>query len=138
MQDRTPFAIESAFKANRPFILNGRRLNYDDAVDKSGIEPRRLRQMWEARLIDVMTEPAQAAPVQKPPVRRVASKTVLSAQPTPEPAAPAVEQTSAQPEAKAKVVYAQFGKFDVVSAAGEVIAKGLTKDEAQRRVQQIG
>ena len=140
MHDRTPFSLESAFKANRPFVLNGVRLNYDDPVDKVGIEPRRLRQMWESRLIEVTIGQVPAKQPEKPapkaPVRRVVAKAEAAATPAPEAAEAAPEPTEEQ--GKARLVYAQFGKFDVLNAAGDVVAKGLSKDEAQRRLQEIG
>ena len=134
MKDRTPFSLESAFKANRPFLLNGVRLTYEDPVDKTGIEPRRLRQMWEHRLIEVSAASPAPKPPEKPPAKRVAAK---AERPAPSPQKPA-EEPPAPTGGTAHVVYAQFGKWDVVDASGAVLLKGVSKDEAQSRLQQIG
>ena len=137
MKDRA-FTLESAFKALRPFVLNGRRLNYEDPVDTAGIEPRRLRQMWEARLIDVSLDaPAPRAP-EKAPAKRVAAKAATPATSGPQAAvAPVAAPESTGPQ-KARLVYAQFGKYDVVTAAGEVVGKGLNKVEADELVRRYG
>lgn len=63
------YTPESKFKAGRPFTMNGETYNFDDPVDVTGIEPRRLRLMFEARLLEVDTRPAaqrkRSAPVQE-------------------------------------------------------------------------
>lgn len=61
----------SKFKAGRPFVMNGEQYNYDDPVDTTGIEPRRIRLMFEARLLEVDERPEgerKKAPLPPTPV----------------------------------------------------------------------
>ena len=137
MKDRAAFTLESAFRALRPFVLNGRRLNYEDPVDTAGIEPRRLRQMWEARLIDVSLDAPSPRPAEKATAKRVSAKAAQppTSAPKDNPAPVAPPQAQRQ---SARLVYAQFGKYDVVASGGEVVAKGLTKPEAEEVVRRYG
>ena len=100
----------------RPFTMNGKEYGYDEPVDVSGIEVRRVRQMFEARLIDADDS---AAPKQKPqaPAPRVEA--------VPEPApAPQASQ-------KASLRHKGFGKYEVVDAASNVIAGPLSREQAE-------
>ena len=68
MAQQRYYTPDSKFKAGRPFTMNGESYNFDDPVDVTGIEPRRLNLMFEARLLEVDDRPAaqrkRSVPVQ--------------------------------------------------------------------------
>lgn len=127
---RLPFSAESTFKANRPFVLNGIQLGYDDIVDTGDIEERRLFQMYQARLIDVV-EGQNIAPKAKAPK----PKTTKAPKPVEAPApAPVVTADAPADAPKAAAVHKGFGKYNIESSTGEVLASGLSKEEAEKQL----
>lgn len=128
------FDPNGEFKAKRPFTLAGVNLNYDDPVDKSAIEPRRLKQMFEARMIiadDRSPAERKAATTPKAPAKPAGAKKPEKGA-TPSPAAgsaPAGTQASGEP--KAKIENRGFGKgFDIVDQAGTVLKAGIKSKAA--------
>ncbi|CAB4122578.1 hypothetical protein UFOVP36_65 [uncultured Caudovirales phage] len=109
---RKPYEPTARFKANRPFTMNAVDYNYEDAVDVRGIDDRRLRQMYDHRMIEVDDREPGSIP-----------------QPTARAKKPTAAPSSDAPKAKLK--YKGFTKYDVVSASGEVLAAGLSKEDAQ-------
>jgi hypothetical protein len=61
------YTSESKFKAGRPFIMNGEDYNFDDPVDVTGIEPRRIKLMFEANLLEVDERPQEQRKKAPPP-----------------------------------------------------------------------
>lgn len=135
---RLPFSAESTFKANRPFVLNGIQLGYDDIVDTSGIEERRLLQMYQARLIDVAeTNAAPQAKATKPKATKAPKAAPAAPEPVVEaaPEAPAQEPADAPSDApKAVALHKGFGKWNIETPTGDVLVAGLTKEEAARQL----
>ena len=122
MTQRRPFSLDSSFKAGRPFVMNGVTYNFDDPVSVQGIEPRRLRQMYDARMIEVVDEAAgikPAAPVIK-----------IKTPPAPPPEVTPVAEVARGPALRHK----GFGRFEVVDAAGKVLAGPLPKEQAEREL----
>lgn len=132
------FAPTGFYIALRPFTMNGRDYGYDEPVDMTGIEPRRVREMWNARLIE-HAPPPESAP-QKPAKAPQAAKKAPAVETPTAPAPAAVEAPVApvEPADGLRMVSKGFGKWDVVDAAGKVIAAGITKADAERRVTGIG
>lgn len=67
--NREPFNPQAQFTCVKPFVMAGVSYSYGDVVDTAAIEPRRLRQMHEARMIDALTAQRTAA-LLKPPVAK--------------------------------------------------------------------
>jgi hypothetical protein len=126
MYERLPFQIESKFKVVKPFTMNGIPYWYDEPVDITGIEPRRVRQMWDARMIEVM--PAADKPVQA--TEKPAKATKTEAAPTPASAEKPVVEASQEP----RLEHRGFGKYEIVDAAGNVLAGPLPKEQAEREL----
>lgn len=63
---RAPFSPGAEFTCLRPFVMSGVSYSMGDTLDKAGIEHRRLRQMFEARMIEVAPADAPAPPVRQP------------------------------------------------------------------------
>ena len=114
------FNPESKFKALRPFTMNGREYGYDEPVDVAGIEVRRVRQMFDARLIDTDT----GAP--SPPQR-------AAQRPAPQAKAEASPEEHSLP-ATASVRHKGFGRYEVVDAAGNVLATAASKEQAEEEL----
>jgi hypothetical protein len=114
------FNPESKFKALRPFTMNGHQYGYDEPVDVTGIEVRRVRQMFDARLID--TDTGSATPPQKaaePPKQQAQAKPVAAAEEAP---------------AAASVRHKGFGRYEVVDAAGNTLATAASKEQAEEEL----
>jgi hypothetical protein len=107
------FNPESKFKAMRPFTMGGRQYGHDESVDVRGIETRRLRQMFDMRLID--TDKGDAPP----PPRKAAVE-------------PPVKQEVAPvaSDAKASLRHKGFGKYEIVDAQGNTIAGPFQREQA--------
>jgi hypothetical protein len=132
-----PFSPEWTYKVLRDGLLaNGHTYVAGEIFDKSAVPERTLMGLYERRwitpVVEGTTEPAAAvaAQVAEPaPVAAVEPAPVEPvAEPAPEPAAP-VEQ---KPERA--MVHKGFGKYNVEDADGNVIATGLSKEEAQAMV----
>lgn len=132
------FAPTGYYKALRPFTMNGRDYTYDEPVDMTGVEPRRVRLMWENRMIE-HAPPPEAAP-QKPAKAPVAAKKAPAVETPKAPAPAAVEAPAApvEPAEGLRMVSKGFGRWDVVDATGNVVEAGITKADAERRVTGIG
>lgn len=100
------YTRDSKFKAGRPFIMNGENYNFDDPVDVTGIEPRRLSLMFDARLLEVDDRPASQRKRSVP--------------------APAPKQASSA----VKVKNGGFGRWYISTADGENLA-GPFDDKAK-------
>jgi hypothetical protein len=125
MQERAPFIVGSRFKAIRPFVMDGVAYGHDEVVDVSKVETRRVRQMYEAFFIEPVT--ASDAPVAKvEPIRPRREKA-----PAPEPA-PAEAVAPGVPSLR----YKGFGRYEVVSATGEVTGP-MEKAEAERELAKL-
>ena len=140
---RPAFDPSATYKAQRPFTLSGVSLTYEDPVDLAGIEERRVRQMYDARLITMDTRTAEeraalaAAPASpagkpKPTKAATAAKNKKPAQATKP--APAAKPTTGKPVR----VNEGFGKFGVKDAAGELVLTGAPKADADAKLKQLG
>lgn len=66
--NREPFNPEAQFACVKPFVMSGVAYQLGEIVDTGTIEARRLRQMYEARMIEVAKDktPALLKPAVKP------------------------------------------------------------------------
>jgi hypothetical protein len=115
-----PFSPNYRFVCVKPFVMSGRAYERGDEVDTSEIETRRLRQMYEARMVDGV------APEQEP----------LAAS-TKAPKAVAVEPPTGPQEAASgglSMVHKGFSRYYVVDGSGNEVAGPVTKEEATRLV----
>lgn len=134
---RPAYAPSMKLKCRRPFVLSGHSLTYDDPVPTDEIEVRRLRQMYEARLVDVdeRTDAERAAHMKakgspaKPPASPAGAQTTSEA-PKVAPAKKAPSK-AAPDTAKAKVKSQGFGKFGIINpATDEWLVKDLPNKAA--------
>lgn len=112
------FSPHYNFFCVKPFVMGGKTYERGDPVDTAGIETRRLRQMYEARMVDGVA-PAVQPKGQPGPVMPASEPKAATASP------------QAQSEGLA-VVHKGFGRYYVVDAAGKEIAGPVQKEEADR------
>ena len=126
MYERPPFDLKATFKVRKPFVLDGVAFGYEAIVDVSGIEPRRVRQMFDAHMIDIAEPgappPAPAERKQAPPAPATKQARV-KAPPASAPAQAAPGVPSLQ--------HRGFGRYEVVDAAGNVLAGPFAKEQAE-------
>lgn len=119
---RPSFAPDNKFACVKPFVMNGVAYALGDLVDTKNIEVRRLRQMYDTRMIDVAT--ADAKPVPQPKPAQVKK--------------PAQAKAKDKPPASAgkglRAEHRGFGRYFVLDAEGAEVAGPITKDEADARV----
>lgn len=68
--NREPFALEAQYLCVKPFVMAGVSYQLGQIVDTGAIETRRLRLMYEARMIEPVGKqktPALLKPAAKPP-----------------------------------------------------------------------
>ena len=119
------------FMARRQFVIAGVSLNYDDPIDKTGIEERRLKNMFEARLIEI--DPRTPAERAKAADRAAKARKAAEA-PTPAPAPEGSPEGSVGPgtTAKARVEPepSGFGYYRIMDGAGNIL-KAKIKGKAK-------
>lgn len=123
--NRQPFSVHAAFVVTKPFVMDGEQYVRGDAVPTDGIEPRRLRQMWDNRMIDAAPAMPQAAPAGA--AKRVQERSNESSVPV------ASTQPETAPEAAQggfKVEHRGFGRYWVLDAAGGEVAGPMSREEA--------
>ena len=132
---RLAFDPASEFMARRQFVLAGVSLNYDDPIDKSGIEERRLKNMFDARLIEI--DPRTPAERAKAFERAAKARSAAEA-PTPAPDAEASQAGSVGPavagKARVEPEPSGFGYYRIMDGAGNILKgkiKGKTKAAAE-------
>lgn len=130
-----PFSPHYDFAAARVVTINGVNHVPGDPVDKTGLDVRRLRQMYENRIITpiapaslagLVTEPAPAPAqaAQEPAIEPEATDTAD------EPAEAASE--AVEPAAPGKTIeHRGFGRYFVLDADGTEIAGPLSKAAAK-------
>lgn len=124
------YSAESKFKAGKPFTMNGVSYNYDDPVDVSGIEPRRLRLMFDARLLEV--DESGRAPAKRHPLdhdgdgRKGGSVKGRKAKAEEEPAATASGH---------KLKNGGFGRWYITTADGENVAGPFEGEGAKAKAE---
>lgn len=64
--NREPFTPQAQFACVKPFVMAGVAYSTGEIVDTAAIETRRLRQMYEARMINAVGQ-QQAPALLKPP-----------------------------------------------------------------------
>lgn len=133
-----PFSTAYDFVAAKPVTLNGAVLNPGDPVDKDGLSPRRLRQLYEARIISPVA-PAElpATPAPQEPAQEPAQEPVAAAQAPAEPEGEATPddgeqapQEAATTAGGARVEHRGFGRYFVIAADGSETGP-MSKAEAQ-------
>jgi hypothetical protein len=115
---RSPFSPQSQFRCVKPFVMSGKEYRLGDAVQTKGIEVRRLRQMFEMRMIDTATPETMQTP---PPVVQASVPTA------PE---PAVEMKAGS---KLRVDHQGFGRYVVLDESGAVVDGPMSKADAEKR-----
>jgi len=112
---RQPFAQQGPFVALRPFLMSGRAYKPGDAVPVDNVEPRRVRQMWDMRVIENGT-PKSAA-------------TTAAAAPAAMPEAVAPAPAPVKP--RLKVEHRGFGRHYVIAEDGAETGP-LSKEAADK------
>ena len=127
--NRLPFSPSYEFRATRAFVMQGIEYTMGTPIDKAGIEVRRLRQMYDSRMIEPIMD---AAPAAQAPAKAPAKKAENKAQKA-EPAQVEQQPTEAQTSAL-RVDYRGFGRYFVIDADGKEISGPHSKDEAHKLV----
>ena len=124
LHQRQPYVAGGRFMAGRQFMMSGVNYNFGDPVDVSGIEPRRVRQMFDCRMLELDTRSSEPAAKAPEPREKPAKPKA-----TPEPKAEVnkAPDTPGEPHIK----HRGFGNFVVVDRAGEVVAGPMPKDQAE-------
>jgi hypothetical protein len=117
-----PFSPDYEFQASKPVTLNGRAYTPGDRIEKDALGARRLRQLYEARIITPLA-PAAAALLRPQPASSDAQD--LAPQEQPQEALEAVVGAAGK-----QAVHKGFGRWFVVDADGNELAGPMTKDEA--------
>lgn len=112
--NREPFNPQAQFTCVKPFVMAGVAYSLGEVVDTASIEQRRLRQMYEARMID-------AVAFQAAPPAQVVSRT-----------AQGPVESRATPGA-ARTEHRGFGRWYVIDAKG-VESGPMTKEAAEALV----
>lgn len=121
-----PFSPDYDFQAVKPVTLNGQAYTPGDRIEKGDLGARRLRQLYEARIISPLA-PTDAALLKAAPAPQEAPRAPSEpeAEETPE------EATSGPVESSGKqALHKGFGRWYVVDADGNELAGPMTKDEA--------
>jgi len=141
-----PFSPLYDFVAARVVTINGQNLNPGDPVDKEGLGERRLRQMYESRIITPVAPEVIAEPTPKKASKKKPAAEPVEAALEPEATDTAPEDESATSEAPVPAVgepvsasglYSEhrgFGRYFVLNADGVEVAGPLTKAEAKTMV----
>lgn len=145
-----PFSPLYDFVAARVVTINGQNLNPGDPVDKEGLGERRLRQMYESRIItpvapEVIPVPTNkkgskkkpVAELQEPAPKADSQPEAIDTQTDAEEAASEpVEAVVAEPAATSglRAEHRGFGRYFVLDAEGVEVAGPLTKVEANAMV----
>ena len=132
MQDRynrLPFSPSYEFRATRAFVMQGIEYTMGKPIDKAGIEVRRLRQMYDSRMIEAIMDAAPAAPAPAKAPAQKAEKPAQKAEPA-KVEAPAPEAN----KSALRLDYRGFGRYFVLDAEGNEISGPHSKDEAQKLV----
>ena len=120
--ETTGFSPGLTFKCAKPFVMSGVAYAPGDVVDKTGVEDRRLRQMFDLRMI-VPVQGVAVAVKPKAPAKAPESPTAAD-QPV----------AAAQVAAGSRAVHKGFGRWYVVNAKGDTTAGPFTKSEAEAAV----
>lgn len=102
------YTLESKFKAGRPFIMDGENYNFDDPVDVTGIEARRIKLMFEANLLHVDDRPQHQR----------------------KKAAPAPVETD-----KPRIKNGGFGRWYITNSSGENIQGPFMGNDAKKQAE---
>lgn len=135
-----PFSPAWTYKVLRDGLLaNGHTYVAGEIFDKSAVPERTLMGLYERRWITPVVEdaPSAAVPVVAPVVVPVAVPAPVEAvEPAPVETAAEVasEPTPVEQKPERAIVHKGFGKYNVEDADGNVIATGLSKEEAQAMV----
>jgi hypothetical protein len=121
---RKPFHPSGPFIALRSFVMGGREYEAGDDVPTSDIESRRIRQMWEMRMIET-TDQRAPRPAQRPVTARADAQT-----------AGAGPETPARGSGRARAEHRGFGRHFVVAPDGTETGP-MTRDEAEAAVAAI-
>lgn len=105
--NREPFSPDAQFVCLKPFVMGGVAYVAGSVVDTAEVELRRLRQMYEARIIDPAPR-AQKAALLKPPVR---------------------QQEALAPSRR--IEHRGFGRWYVLDESGNEVSGPLSKEEAE-------
>lgn len=136
-----PFSVAYDFVAAKPVTLNGQALNPGDPVDKVGLNPRRLRQLYEARIISPVAPPELTPALLRPSPKQAPEPAPTAPEPTqaldedepdPEPQpdeSVAAEALTGAPDGK-RVEHRGFGRYFVLDADGNDLAGPLSKAAA--------
>jgi sarcosine oxidase gamma subunit len=122
--NRQPFSTHQTFVVTKPFVMDGQHYVRGDLVPTDGIEPRRLRQMWDNRMIDA----ASAAP--ETPAQALQERAKPAAAPVARQKQESAPQITQEPPAARRVEHRGFGRYFVVDEGGKEHGP-MSNDEAQ-------
>jgi hypothetical protein len=131
---RPAFSPDATFRCVKPFVMNGVAYGLGSEVDTTNIEVRRLRQMYDSRIVEI-APPASAAG--KPAATRAPKKETVAMGKAEAPTK--VEAPKDQPPAESagiglRAEHRGFGRYVLVDASGAEVEGPMTKAEADRRV----
>lgn len=117
---RLPFHPGYAYRATKPFVMAGVQYSPGMLVDKRGVEDRRLRQMYDAFMVEPCGDPPAVG----------ATRPVRAPEAAPATQVPATPVAAPQAPGKATVEHRGFGRWYVVRD-GDVMSGPHTKAEAE-------
>lgn len=135
---RPQFSPDATFRCVKPFVMNGVAYVLGDEVDTTDIEVRRLRQMYDSRIVeiappaDAADKPKAKAAPKKEPVAKAKKEAPAKVVEAPKNETPA--ETSGQ---GLRAEHRGFGRYFLVNAEGADVEGPMTKDEADRRVAEV-
>lgn len=132
-ENRLPFDPNGPFVCVKPFLMSGVPYAPGATVPMQGVEPRRVRQMWQARMVNV----ASASQI------GLMSRQPAHVKPEPRAAAPAAQkpapaaQEQPAPASGLRATHKGFGRWFVVDAEGKIVAGPMTQVEATSKLGEL-
>lgn len=131
---RPPFTPLATFRVVRPMTLGGANLAAGDAVPVGTVSVDRLRQLYDARKIEIIpvgivpTKAAAAAPAPEGTAALVGVAPVVDA--------PAAAGSAAP--ARYRIKHAGMGGFKIIDVSGAPVGPGYkTKAEAEAKIAEL-
>ena len=120
-----PFSPYYDFRVVKPMTIGGKALVMGDPFPTEGLPPRRLRQMFEARMISPL--PPEVLPITPANGAAGAAQAGQGAGGTEPP-----PDTATRPTGPLTAKHRGFGKWYVMDAADDEVSGPHTREEAER------
>jgi hypothetical protein len=117
-----PFSPYYDFRVVKPMTVAGQALKLGDPLPKDGLSPRRLRQLFEARMISPL--PPEILPGNGAADAGHGDNGAWGSNPPADTATP--------PSGPLRAQHKGFGKWFVINAAGQEVSGPHTREEAER------